>query len=270
MIRITERICALMGKTKSMRNLWTVILVCLLSVLTAGAVSGQAILTPTPDPDGNIFYIIKNNDSCMSISLTMGIDLQTLRQLNNLDEECTLIVGTRLLLGRYETPTPTPGPSPTPTPITPTPTPYNGYGQVCIYLFEDENGDGIVGEYEYGITGGAVSITKRTGSDNFTGLTAGNDLLCFNEVPEGEYNISIAPPTDYNPTTNMNYALTVKAGDNTQINFGAQKNSQLEEAEIQVDTTPKSPLLAMAGAALILGGLIIVFIFGVLKRNDQL
>ena len=128
----------------------------------------------------------------------------------------------------------------------------------------------LVGEYEYGITGGAVSITKRTGSDNFTGLTAGNDLLCFNEVPEGEYNISIAPPTDYNPTTNMNYALTVKAGDNTQINFGAQKNSQLEEAEIQVDTTPKSPLLAMAGAALILGGLIIVFIFGVLKRNDQL
>ena len=234
------------------------------------AVSGQAILTPTPDPDGNIFYIIKENDSCMSIALTMGIDLQTLRQLNNLDEQCTLIVGTRLLLGRYETPTPTPGPSPTPTPITPTPTPYNGYGQVCIYLFEDENGDGIVGEFEYGITGGAVSITKRTGSDSFTGLTAGNDLLCFAEVPEGDYNISVAPPTDFNPTTNMNYALTVKAGDNTQINFGAQKSSVLEEAEIQVDTGNKSPMMALIGGGLILAGLVIFFIFGVLKRNEQL
>ena len=152
----------------------TVVLILTGLLLTAlvSAGSGQAILTPTPDPDGNIYYIIKNNDSCMTISLTMGIDLQTLRQLNNLDEQCTLIVGTRLLLGRYETPTPTPGPSPTPTPITPTPTPYNGYGQVCVYLFEDENGDGIVGEYELGVTGGAVSITKRTGFDNFTGLTA--------------------------------------------------------------------------------------------------
>ena len=232
--------------------------------------SGQAIMTPTPDPDGNIFYIIKENDSCMSISLTMGIDIPTLRQLNNLDEQCSLIAGTRLLLGRYETPTPTPGPSPTPTPITPTPTPYNGYGQVCVYLFEDENGDGIVGEFEYGITGGAVSITKRTGSDNFTGLTAGNDLLCFPEVPEGDYNISIAPPTDYNPTTNMNYALTVKAGDNSQINFGAQKSSVLEEAETEVETGSRSPLMLMIGGGMIFAGLVIFFIFGVLKRNEQL
>lgn len=231
---------------------------------------GQAILTPTPDPEGNIYYIIKENDSCMTISLTMGIDLQTLRQLNNLDEQCTLIVGTRLLLGRYETPTPTPGPSPTPTPITPTPTPYNGYGQVCIYLFEDENGDGIVGEFEYGVTGGAVSITKRIGTDNFTGLTAGNDLLCFHEVPEGDYNISVAPPTDYNPTTNMNYALTVKAGDNTQINFGAQKSSVLENQETEVVTEDKSSLLAFIGGGMILGGLVLVVVFGIFKRNEQL
>ena len=256
---------------KSMQIIWVLLAAAMMTVLTVCAVSGQAVQSPTPDPDGNIFYIIKSNDSCMSISLTMGIDLQTLRQLNNLDEECSLIAGTRLLLGRYETPTPTPGPSPTPTPITPTPTPYNGYGQVCVYLFEDVDGNGIVAETEYGISGGAVSITKRSGTDNFTGLTmAGNDLLCFPEVPEGDYNISVAPPTDYNPTTNMNYALSVKAGDNTQINFGAQKSSQLEEADIEVDTTPKSPILMAIGIGLIAGGLIIVFIFGILKRNEQL
>ena len=256
---------------KSMQIIWILLAAALMTVFTVCAVSGQAVMSPTPDLDGNIFYIIKSNDSCMSISLTMGIDLQTLRQLNNLDEECSLIAGTRLLLGRYETPTPTPGPSPTPTPITPTPTPYNGYGQVCIYLFEDIDGNGIVAENEYGISGGAVSITKRSGTDNFTGLTMpGNDLLCFPEVPEGDYNISVAPPTDYNPTTNMNYALTVKAGDNTQINFGAQKSSQLEEAEIEIDTTPKSPVLMAIGIGLIAGGLIIVFIFGILKRNEQL
>ena len=257
--------------TKKLLNLFVMTGVMVLFLaMAAGTVTGQAILTPTPDPDGNIFYIIRDNDSCLSISLTMGIDIQVLRELNGLDEQCNLVAGTRLLLGRYETPTPTPGPSPTPTPITPTPTPYLGYGQVCIYLFEDENGTGIVDESEYGITGGAVSLTKRTGSDNFTGLTAGNDLLCFEEVPEGEYNISIAPPVDYNPTTNMNYALTVKAGDNTQVNFGAQKSSVLEEAETQVETVDKSPIIAVAGGILVLAGLVIVIIFGVIKRNDQL
>lgn len=259
-----------MNNKKSTRNLMILLLTGILLSLAAVSASGQAVLTPTPDYDGNIFYIIKDNDSCLSISLTMGIDLQTLRELNNLDEQCTLIAGTRLLLGRYETPTPTPGPSPTPTPITPTPTPYNGYGQVCIYLFEDVNGDGIVDETEYGVTGGAVSITKRSGNDNFTGLTAGNEQLCFPEVPEGDYNISVAPPTDYNATTNMNYQLTVKAGDSTQINFGAQKSSVLEEAETVIETTPKSPMMALIGGGLILAGLVIVFIFGVLKRNDQL
>lgn len=254
-----------------MKNIAMILmLACLFLSALAFPAFGQAILTPTPDPDGNIFYIIKDNDSCMTISLTMGIDLQTLRQLNNLDEQCTLIVGTRLLLGRYETPTPTPGPSPTPTPITPTPTPYNGYGRVCVYLFEDENGDGIVGEFEYGVTGGAVSVTKRTGYDNFTGLTAGNDLLCFPEVPEGDYNISVAPPTDYNPTTNMNYALTVKAGDNTQINFGTQKSSVLENQETVVETVEKSPILALIGGGMIFAGVVIFIIFGVLKRNEKL
>ena len=255
---------------KKSKTIMMVLLAGILAVMFAHSVSGQAILTPTPDVDGNIFYIIKSHDSCMSISLTMGIDLITLRELNNLDEQCTLIPGTRLLLGRYETPTPTPGPSPTPTPITPTPTPYNGYGQVCVYLFEDENGDGIVGEFEYGVTGGAVSITKRNGSDSFTGLTAGNDLLCFPEVPEGDYNISVAPPTDYNPTTNMNYALTIKAGDNSQINFGAQKSSVLEAAETEVDTGNQSPMMALIGGGLIFAGLVIFIVFGVLKRNEQL
>ena len=257
-----------MGKKKLLGLLAMVCLTVL--AMASGSVSGQAILTPTPDLDGNIFYIIRDNDSCLSISLTMGIDLQLLRELNGLDEECLLVPGTRLLLGRYETPTPTPGPSPTPTPITPTPTPYNGYGQVCIYLFEDINGTGIVDEIEYGITGGAVSLTKRNGADNFTGLTAGDDLLCFDEVPEGEYNISIAPPADYNPTTNMNYALTVKAGDNTQVNFGAQKSSALEEADTQVEVVERSPMLALIGGGMILAGLVIVVIFGIIKRNDQL
>ena len=68
----------------------------------------------------------------------------------------------------------------------------------------------------------------------------------------------------------MNYSLTVKAGDNSQINFGSQKSSALEEEDIQTEPVDKSPILAAAGVGMILAGLVVVFIFGVLKRNEKL
>ena len=71
-----------MGTKRNMRNNGILIIVGLLLAILTGSVSGQAILTPTPDADGNMFYIIQSNDSCMSISLKMGIDMQTLRELS--------------------------------------------------------------------------------------------------------------------------------------------------------------------------------------------
>ncbi len=229
----------------------------------------QALASPTPDFDGNIFYTVSDLDTCLSISLKMGVDVETIRSLNNLDVNCTLIAGTKILLGRVLTPTPTAGPSPTPTEILPTPTPYDGSAQLCIYLFEDKNGNATAEETETGIAGGAVSVTKRGGTESFTGLTTGLDLLCFPEVPEGDYNISVAPPKEYNPTTNMNYPITIKAGDTTQVNFGAQKQAAFENsAAATQQQTKKSPLLAIIGIVLILIGIGIVVVFGILKRRD--
>lgn len=245
----------------------------LLSVFSAlvavcPAVLSQAILTPTPDADGNMFYTIKENDSLVSISMIMGVDAAQLRELNHLEGD-TLVPGTRLLLGIYSTPTPTVGPSPTPTPITPTPTPFAGYAEVCVYLFEDENGNAIVGEYEPGIAGGAVNLSKRNGAESFSGLTTGLEPLCFQNVPEGDYNISVAPPAEYNPTTNMNYPLLVKAGDNTQVNFGAQKSAILEETVNIEDSGPKNPIMLLVGAAFLIFGAGILVVYGILKNKDN-
>ena len=128
-----------------------------------------------------------------------------------------------------------------------TPTPYDGNASVCIYLFDDLNGNSTVQGGENGIAGGAVSVTKRDGVENFTGLTTGIEDLCFPEVPEGRYVISIALPNEYNPTTAMNYEMEINAGDRVQVNFGAQKQAVLEqklqsEAQ-QAITETRSPLL---------------------------
>jgi len=213
--------------------------------------------TPTPGPDGRIIYIVKEKDTCLSISLLNQIDVNQLRALNRLDDQCVLLVGQKLLLGVISESSPTPGPSPTPQPTVPTPTPFNGNANICIYLFEDKNGNGIPDGDETQIPGGAVSMTDRTGKNSFTGTTPGGaDPLCFGEVPEGDYNISVAPPEGMNPTTNMNYPLEVKAGDQSTLDFGAQRSNI---RPVEPTSTPlfpsRSPVLGILGGILILGGL---------------
>lgn len=191
----------------------------------------QAIIfTPTPGVDGRIIYIVKEGDNCISIALTMGITEQELRELNNLEgDDCQfLFVGDELLIGIVEEDTPTPTPE---EPVEPTATPIKGNGTICIYLFNDENGNALAEETELPLAGGAVSVTNRLGTVNQTGTTGDSgESFCFNDIPEGDYNISVAIPEGYNPTTVMNYALTLGAGEVSTINFGAQPGSGLRPA----------------------------------------
>jgi len=198
---------------------------------TASAPPPQAaIATPTPQEDGRILYTIKENDTCISIALLMGISEQELRELNNLEaEDCQfLFVGQELLVGVQ--PEDTPVPTTEATPI-PTATPFKGNGSICVYLFNDENGNALAEETELPLAGGEVSVIDRLNTINLTGTTDdGEEPLCFSDVPEGDYNISVAIPEGYNPTTVMNYGLTIGAGEVSTVDFGAQPGSGMRPA----------------------------------------
>jgi len=220
---------------KNMRAFGLLSLILLLIILmistTASAPPPQAVIsTPTPQADGRIIYIVKENDTCISIALLMGISEQELRELNNLGaEDCQFIYpGQELLIGIIEEATPAPTTEAT---TAPTPTPFKGNGSICIYLFNDENGNALAEETELPLAGGAVSVTDRLNTVNLTGSTdASGDALCFSDLPEGDYNISVAIPEGYNPTTVMNYAITIGAGEVSTIDFGAQPGSGLHPA----------------------------------------
>ena len=218
-----------------------------------GSIQAQAVIsTPTPGADGRIIYIVKENDTCISIALTMGISEQELRELNNLQgDDCQfLFVGTELVVGIQEADTPVPTSE---TPLEPTPTPFKGNGTICIYLFNDENGNALAEATELPLAGGAVSVTNRLGTVNQTGTTTDTgESLCFADVPEGDYNISVAIPEGYNPTTVMNYALTLGAGEISTINFGAQPGSGLRQT-FQEDRP--SPLFLVLGIFFIAVGI---------------
>jgi hypothetical protein len=223
--------------------------------------------TPTPGPDGRIIYIVQAGDSCLRISLLTGVTVDQIRSLNRLNESCDLREGLELLIG-FGGPSagsPTPGPSPTPTEVLPTPTPVSGgKAQICVLLYEDINGDGKRQETEPAIAGGAVSVTNLKGEYSQTLTTVAGDPeadfqgICFTDVPQGEYTVSVGIPDGYNATTVLDYNLTgaqkVVAGGTVYLPFGAQTGS----APVSDPTREgRSPTIAIVGALMLViaGGL---------------
>jgi hypothetical protein len=229
------------------------------------------IYTPTPLPDGRIVYKVQENDTLLAISLTMGVSLEDLRNLNDLTSDM-ITPGQELILGMAQPPAAviTPGPSATPTPILPTATIRPGTGNLCILLFNDVNGNSSHQEEEPSISGGAISIGNRSGSVSLTATTTDAiEPQCFDKVAEGDYTISVAVPEGYNPTTVMNYAVTLRAGDITYLDFGAQASSSIEVVEPLpvANEQGKSPMLGIIGGIFLLFGIALAVFAGKLIRS---
>ena len=125
---------------------------------------------------------------------------------------------------------------------------------MCVFLYNDVNGNALAEENEAAIPGGEVSLTDREGEISLVNSTVfGLEPLCFEDIPEGDYNISVAAPEGYNPTTLMNYALTLKAGESSILDFGAQVSSAA--VPVPVSEGGRSPLLGILGGVFVLIGI---------------
>lgn len=215
------------------------------------------IYTPTAQPDGRIIYIVKEGDTITSIALINGISEDDLRGMNNIVGDI-ITVGQELLLGFGGPPEEiiTPGPTPTPTISLPTPTPQAGFGDLCILLFNDLNGDSLRQEEEASIPGGAISIKNRVGTVSESVETvSGLEAHCFEQIPEGLFTISVAIPPGYNPTTNTSFDVELGPGDITYVDFGAQASSEtVAQVAIIPEEGQKSPVLGIIGGVILLLG----------------
>jgi len=239
--------------------------------------------TPTPGADGRIIYIVQENDTLWRIAAISGVDVDVLKELNNLLSD-VVTPGQQILLGMagpVEQPTATPGPSPTPAPVGPTSTAGPGWGVICVLLYEDKNGDSLRQEEETSLLGGAISVSDRLGRASLTADTPSGGLsdlfepepedlgyTCFDQLPEGEYNVTVGIPEGYNPTTVLNRSFNLKAGDETLVAFGAQANTvTAAESAIIPETPGRSPLLGIAGGLMLLVGLGLGFYAYFLRRG---
>jgi LysM repeat protein len=233
------------------------------SANVVNAAPNAQFVTATPGPDGRILYTVVEGDNCSIIAFNHGITVPDLRALNTrLDENCTLTVGQQIVVGLAQPEGPTAGPAPTLPLATVTATPVSGTTEVCVLLFDDMNGDALRQETEFGIEGGAVSLTNLNGSYSQTQNTTSAidpDLVepirsCFLDVPQGEYNVSVAVPDTYNPTMLLSYTLTVKAGDRASIDFGAQSKTLTVSDPADSGQSERSSVLGIFGLILLLSG----------------
>lgn len=215
--------------------------------------------TPTARPDGRVIYIVQPGDSCLRIQLLTGTTIETLRELNKLDQACTINPKQELLL-KVVTPqaTFTLNPLVTTTPLLPTQTPIKGTGKICVLLYNDVNGNAVHEDSETVIAGGAVSITSPQGSISKTlNTTDAVDPQCV-DVPEGTYNISMGIPSGYNPTVVMDKQINLLAGDQQILEFGAQPSTKATDIPSGVAAAAGNGSTLLA----IMGGLLVAFGIG--------
>ena len=248
-----------------------VLLTVRLPVQAAPPAQLTAFPTPTPGPDGRILYIVQVGDTLWRIAAITGITLDQLRLLNKLADDATLQPGQVLLIGLAGPAlvTDTPGPSPTPPPALPTATPPSGTANVYVFLYNDRNGDSLRQADEPVIPGGATSMSNKVGTITRTADTRSEvdpacpeelelekGYNCFVELTEGEYNITVAIPDGYNPTTELSRVFKLKGGDETYISFGAQANSEkIVETAVIPESPGRSPVLAILGGVILLVGI---------------
>jgi LysM repeat protein len=243
--------------------LLTVLGLSLSTLRLPASAQGTPYQTPTPNANGDIIFKVRPGDGCISISLLTNVPIETIKSLNGLDDNCTLLDGQDIVIGRVEpvvlTQTAISTPTIPPEMITPSPTPSPGTATICVVLFHDMDGNGMRTEGEDYLYGGEVSISNRSGSVSLTGTTVAGipdevEPRCFPDLPQDSYNVTVAIPDGFNATTTTNYALEVKAGEDATIDFGAQESAP-SAGVVEPDSARRSPVLAIIGGVVLLAGL---------------
>jgi hypothetical protein len=115
-------------------------------------------------------------------------------------------------------------------------------------------------ENEEALAGGAVSLTENNGK-----YSAAQDTVlqadptayqgvCFTNIPEGTYNITMGIPDNYNQTMALDYSLEVLAGDRAFVDFGIQSRDVVVDTAATEEGGGRSSVLGIFGVLFLLGG----------------
>lgn len=221
---------------------------------------------PTGDAGGQQLWIVQPGDTLIHIAaVTCGDTIECLNKIKALNPDAgrMLSLGQKIILGQAETvpvaatpaataaaaETPTPDPAaaaeatvvtePTAVP-TMEPTAEAPSGAICVQLYADLNGNGVLDAGETSVNGGVFTILDTGSSSTLGTYTTGEkpEPYCFEKLPPANYRISLQAPAGYVATTRAEWELALAMGSTANLEFGAQ----------QAETTP-SPASAAAASS---------------------
>ena len=243
---------------------------------------------PTPDDTGKIIYYVQPNDNLVHIAtIACGETMECLdkiRLANGLTGDI-IIPGQRLVLGPLEG-TPTAGAvadadeTATPTddanssadtvtedavvvdaetftaeesPIEQSPPP-EATGAICVTLYADSNGNGVLDVGEQLVAEGIFSLVNLDNGETINSYTTDgtSEPYCFPDLETGTFRVISASPSGHTPTTRVDWDLTLAKGSTANLEFGAQFTGEEVVATELPESTPLRPaLLGACGVELL-------------------
>jgi LysM repeat protein len=241
-----------------------------LAALAAPLAQPTPFPTPTPGADGRIVYVVKEEDTLWRIAAIAGITLEELMALNGIQPGDYINPGMQLVLGTAGPVVPTADVERQATESQPTasPTPVSGTGDICVLLFQDENGNASLDEAEGPIVGGQLSVVNVEGELAGEVTTDSNpEGHCFSDLVNGDYNVSAAVPEAYNPTTSMNLPVRLQPGDTKYVQFGAQPSGVSPGAGASA-SSGRSTLLGLLGVFLLVAAGFLGYVASRFRRDS--
>ncbi|MBI2976187.1 MAG: LysM peptidoglycan-binding domain-containing protein [Chloroflexi bacterium] len=241
-------------------------------------------LTPTPNAEGKIIYVVQPGNTIIDICGVIGRGsdptcITDIQKWNGLSGSI-ISVGQQLIISDpggaspaataaptqslpTEAPTvdvnaPTAAPTEIPAAAPTATAPGGGAGSICVTLYNDANGNGILDAGEGLVAGGQFALLDINASTTVQTYTTdgASEPHCFEGLASGSYRVSSTAPAGYKATTRSDWDLTLAAGSTANLEFGAQSTGGTATPGGSDSSTGNSALLravlAAAGVILLL------------------
>ncbi len=258
---------------------------------TGELVSPTDFPVPTPDDSGQIIYYVRPNDNLVHIAtVACGETMECVDKIKEINGLVGDIIypGQRLVLGPLEgapsavtvvDPEQTSEPSESDdtsgaaetgdedlvvadaetatedeatTVVTSSP---DATGAICVTLYSDSNGNGVLDAGEQLVAEGIFSLVNLDNGETIDSyVTDGSsEPYCFAGLASGTFRVISAAPAGHTPTTRVDWDLTLAVGSTANLEFGAQLTGEELVPTEMPESAPLQPALIGAfGVALLL------------------
>ena len=133
--------------------------------------------------------------------------------------------------------------------------PPEAIGAICVTLYSDANGNGVLDADEQLVAEGIFSVVNLDNGETLDSyVTDGSsEPYCFADLATGTFRVISAAPVGHTPTTRVDWDLTLAAGSTANLEFGAQFTAEdVAPTEVPESTPLRPALIGAFGVVLLL------------------